>query len=171
MEKISEFVGKKKKQTKTCSVFDLTINTNKSLNSRDSKTLERLPEIKECLKELGHKLLKQNLVEKFLVDMPASLEAKKNVSPRILEFESNAQIESNTEKYGMLHMHVIYSIVHETKIKFDLPLLKKVIYKFLEKCLTFDKKYFKPYIHIRGRKDDAFSMREYINNKNGEIIF
>ncbi len=169
---ISELIGKKEKTKKKRSVFDLTINTNKSLNTRNGTVLDRLPEIKECLKELGHNLMKQNNVEKLLIDMN---EEKK--SPRILEYEASAQIESNTEGKGMLHMHIIYSITHETKIKFDLPLLKNVIYKYLEKCLTFsaagekrEGKFYKPYVNIRGRHDDGFSMREYVKSRQGPNV-
>lgn len=167
---ISELIGKKEKTKKKRSVFDLTINTNKSLNTRNSAVLDRLPQIKECLKELGHNLMKLNNVEKLLIDMNDP-----NSKPRILEFETSAQIESNTEGKGMLHMHIIYSITHETKIKFDLPLLKNIIYKYLEKCLSFPfleskAKFYKPYVNIRGRHDDGFSMREYVKSRKGPNV-
>ena len=94
----SELVtDKKPKNEWRQSIFLVTINTNKSYNSRDPKTLELMPKLRETFDNMLHQLFDRRNLIKLLVDLgrPGSGEKK------LLQPENVKDIEAHDVKIGL----------------------------------------------------------------------
>lgn len=156
---------KKKKAEYSGSIFLITINSNKSYNSRDIGTVNNLEEIENCFKELSEKLFKNNAA-KLLVQVEGRGTDKKIIpleKDDIKNIDSVSQLEVNKDGRGFIHMHTTLTVIHKKKIQINLELLKRVVYRKMEPCLTIDGKYYKPYVNVRGKKSD-YSILNYVKN-------
>lgn len=154
---------KKKKNIWRESIFLITINSNKSYNSRDMEKLNSMEKIKECFNNLAHKLFNKDNVFKLLRGVEGTKENKSYYEPEkdiIKNIDVNTQLEANLEVRGFIHLHSTIKVIHQKKIQVNLELLKRVIYKYTENCLTIEGQYYKPYINIKGRSTN-YEMVNY----------
>jgi hypothetical protein len=171
---ISEHITTQKKTSGfTGSIFTLTINTNKSLNTKNEAVIERLPEIKQCFEDLAANLFAERNLPKIIEIFQFSTstlqtagKAKEKVimpfdQDKIKDIKAETVIEANTDGLGFLHLHSVITVIHKEKVQINLKLVKAVVYRKLEKCLTFDGKYKKPYVSVRGRKT-AYAIENYL---------
>lgn len=168
---ITELDNKNKTNNKwRKSLFLCTINTNKSFNCIDEKTCERLPEIKAKLIKLLEDLFTKKNIIRLTYDLgPVGNKDKKSINPeRIKDIEIKSQIETNYNGRGFIHSHTLIEIVHNTRVQLDLVAIKNIIYKFLEKSLTFNGKFNKPYINIRATRSSSFAIENYVSPDYGK---
>ena len=170
---IRDLEGKKEKTNrKRKSVFLLTINTNKSFNSKNVN-MDKMQIIKKKLITLLEDLLTEKNIIRLTLDMgpigTPRTEAKPIESNKIYEIKYKSQIEANTDGNGFLHSHSVIEIIHKTRVLINLPRLKNVIYKFMEPVLTIDNKFYKPYVKVKGATSQAFAMENYVS-EGKEII-
>lgn len=162
---ITELNDKKKNNRLRQSLFLLTINTNKTFNCVDKCKLERLPLIKQKLITLLEDLLSKKNILKLTLDLgPVGSNERKQINPdKVKNIEVRSQIEANLKGAGFLHSHSLIEITHDTRVQLDLLLMKNIIYKYLQKVLTFDGKFSKPYINLRATKSQEFAMQNYVS--------
>lgn len=155
---------RKPKNEYSGSIFLITINSNKSMNTRDPGILERIDEIEKCLKEISDVLFSEKNVMKLLC-VPLENKQKENIDPEnVKSIKVNSQLEANREERGFVHLHTTINVVHKKKIQIDLNLLKRVVYRKMNDCLTFNGKFYKPYVNVRGQKT-AYSIEQYANTE------
>ena len=175
MKLTSEFsesiTGHEKKNEYSGSIFTITINTNKSFNSKNEAVQERLPEIKKCFEELAHGLFTESNLPKLMTGVeysPNELGEKirHQIPADIKEINASTQVEANIDVRGFLHLHSVINVIHKGKVQVNLQLLKAVVNRKLNDCLSFpDKngilKFNKPYINVRGRKT-VYAIEQYV---------
>jgi len=167
---ISELIVPKKSKEKIReSIFRILINTNKSLNTKKLIVLQRLPEIKKKMIELLTALFSQrNLIKILQVGNYANYETRFAETSDIIAISAHSQLESNLNGGGLLHSHTVIKVQHSTKMLVNIKLVKKIVYKYLEGVLTFDGKFSKPFVGVKGMKNDSFSVENYV--KEGEEV-
>lgn len=167
---ISELIVPKKSKEKIReSIFRILINTNKSLNSKKLSVLHRLPEIKKKMIELLSSIFAQrNLIKILEVGNYGNYDKRLAQTSDIISVSAHSQLESNLEGHGLLHSHTIIKVQHSTKILINIKLLKIITYKYLQEVLTFDGKFSKPFISVKGMKNDTFAVENYV--KEGNVI-
>jgi len=160
----SELIVDQKPKTKWReSIFIITINTNKSYNSRDLATLEKMQEINNEFDNLLHNLFdKRNLLKLFVdIGKPGSKQRILLNPDRVQAIEANTQKEVNKEGKAFLHSHTIIKIIHDTRVLINLKLIRAVVEKKMEKALTINGKYTKPFVSVKGTKTQ-FNLEQYV---------
>lgn len=139
-------VDKKKKSIWRESIFTVTINTNKSLVSKNEKIQEKLGEMKVKFREFLEGMFKHSNIPKFLIDLkkPGTelpiIDGKQVKGVPInmddlKEWNAHVQIESNLEGTGNLHAHATIKVVHKTRIQVDTTIIQRVGTKFMGQYL------------------------------------
>lgn len=145
-------------------VYDITINTNKSLVGTEPEKIESL---KTALEIYIRTVFNKNDVHKILVDKTGK--AKKT---GLRNITVKSVIEANTHGLTFLHSHTILRVEYQDSVKVNADLVKKTVYKYFEKALTINGKFLKPYVHIKFMPDTAYNAENYITseNRNAEFI-
>lgn len=155
----SELVtDKKPKNEWRQSIFLVTINTNKSYNSRDPKTLELMPKLRETFDNMLHQLFDRRNLIKLLVDLgrPGSGEKKLLQPENVKDIEAHTQVEVNEEGRAFLHSHTTIKVTHNTRVHVNLKLLRAVVGKVLKPVGVSN-----PFVSVRGVKT-TFNVEEYV---------
>lgn len=164
---IKEFEGKKAKNKWRSSLYDITINLNKSLNTK-SDSAKEIPIYKEKLKTFLISIMDKDRINKIFLNCgrvgTPKTEWKLLTKDHIKEIEVKNLIEANTQGLGFLHSHTFIKIIHDSRVCVNLDLLKKTFYKYAEPWLTG-----KPYINVQGRTDTAYNMENYLNAEKEEF--
>ena len=167
--KFNEIItDKKKKIIWRESVFLITINTNKSFNSVNLTSLEKMQDIKTCFENMNHKLFSENNIMKLLVRVEGRGSERKQFDidrDLIKSIKAQTSIEANLKMRGFLHSHTSINVIHKNKVQINLQLLKRVIYKSLEDCLTIDGEYKKPYVNVKATSTN-YELTHYTDSQN-----
>lgn len=160
--------GQKIKGSKSLkgSDFIVTINTNKSFNDRSEKYAARMPAIEEKFKGLIETLFSETNLPKLVqeVTKEEGKTIRRKPQPGVVEqVKSKAVIESNETGSGFLHSHTYIHIKHRGKVQIDLMTIKNVTYAVMKDVLTFNGKFLKPYIQIKGVHSSATGLANYVN--------
>lgn len=143
------------------SVYDITINTNKSTVNESSELIEK---ITNRLETYIKTVLNKNAVKLLIQPIGGKSYKVKNIS-------SNSAIEANMDGKALLHSHTIIRIEHEGKIKLNIAAVKTTCYKYMEEVLTIDGDFKKPYVNIKAISDTAFNMENYISSHHRDAQF
>jgi hypothetical protein len=148
------------------SIYDITINTNKSLIGVSA---EKIEEIKKKLEIFIRSVITSEKMPKLIygayTGKPAGEENFRNISVK-------SAIEANEHGRSFLHSHSIIRVEHRIPIKINITLIKNTFYKYMDETLTFEGKYLKPYINIKAVPDTAYNMENYVSGENrGESDF
>lgn len=153
-------------------IFNITINTQKSYNSKDERILEMMPELKDKFTLFLKTFFAENRLTDCLVDLSRSGKKVEDGVPvtkdHIKKISAHTQIEANLEGNGFLHSHTIINVIHNTRLYVNLGLIRRVGSTFLKKYLI--KKNGEPgwlYVSATGR-NSAFNSENYV--KQGETI-
>ncbi len=158
-------------------IFNITINTQKSYNSKDPAALEMMPELKERFTLFLKSFFAENRLTACMVDLGRNGKKTEDgvaVEPAIIkQISAHTQIEANLDKHirgstGALHSHTIINVVHSSRLRINIPLIKRVASKFLAKYLI--KKNGEPglvYVSATAR-NSAYNSENYV--KAGELI-
>lgn len=164
-------VTNKPKSKERASMFLVTINTNKSYHGAES--YESLKSLEARFKDIAENLFSPQNSVHLLQDIgrPGSRLAANPIpasrSQNIKSIDSKVQIEANTDGRAFLHLHALIKVVHQTRVRVNLPLLKRIVYKRLDP--EWDAKNnpsggkFRPYINVRGMKNASFNLENYVN--------
>lgn len=160
-------VGEKPKTKWRESIFLVTINTNKSYNSNNLETLNRMPEIDKEFDDLLHNLFaKHNLIKLFVnIGKPGSKQRTKLTDEHVQSIDAHTQKEINHDIRGFLHAHTTIKIVHDTRVLINLPLIRTVVKKKMEKVLTINGKFTSPYVGVKSR-GTAYNIENYVKKEN-----
>ena len=163
-----ELVTNKGKLRERSSIYDITINTNKSLNSNNS--IEFISQLKDMLKSFLVAVTRDDKFKKFITDMGKVGTPRteyKPASPDIIKkIDISNTLEANINGRGFLHSHTIVKILHTSRVQINMELFKKVFYRYSKDLLTIGGKYEMPYIHVKGVADTAFNMENYVKGEN-----
>jgi len=146
--------------------FIITINTNKSKFSANEEVIKRMPEIERKFGELVKNLFSESNLPKLVreVEKIDGKNVQKVPGPgKIVSVKAKTVIESTENGLGYLHAHTYIHIEHKTKVQIDLNLIKKVTYSVLKETLTFNGKFLKPFIGIKGVNSSSTSLKRYVD--------
>lgn len=180
-------VDSKKKSPWRQSIFTVTINTNKSLTSKDEKTQEKLHALKAKFLEFLKGVFKHQNIPKLVLDLgkpgqipKTNTDGKKiigypidsqfaiNNGDKLKEWKANVQIESNLDNTGFLHAHATIEIVHNTRINIDTVLIQKIGTRFMGDLLQ-KKNGEQGHLYVRATgRATAYQTENY--TKGGEAI-
>lgn len=165
-------VDKKKKSEWRESIFTVTINTNKSFNSKDENVQNKLAEMKIKFRQFLEGMFKHSNIPKFIIDLKKPGTEMPIVDGKIIkgypvslndlkEWSAHVQIESNLENTGNLHAHATIKIVHKTRIQVDTTMIQRVGTKFMgEFLMKKNGEQGHMYVRATGRST-SFVMENY----------
>lgn len=167
-----DIVTNKGKLKVRSSLYNITINTNKSLVSN----ADNIPALKDMLKSFLLAISKPEKFEKFLIDMGPVGTPRTHYKPAtsdiIESITINNTIEANVSGRAFLHSHTIVKVIHKSRVQINIDLLKKIFYRYSKSLLTVGGEYMKPYINVKATTDTEFNMVNYVKaeNRDADVV-
>lgn len=146
------------------SIFDVTINTNKSLVGA---TPEKIEELKNSLERYIRVVFDRDRLPSLFTNTKNEkipLDSVRNITVKSV-------IEANVHGRSFLHSHTIVRVEHKISVRLNLAVIKSTLYKFLEKSLTLDGEFKKPYVNVKVASDAAWNMENYVKSDNRDAEF
>jgi hypothetical protein len=180
-------VDSKKKSPWRESIFTVTLNTNKSLHTKNEKVQENLSAMKKKFIEFLEGIFKHEAIPKLVLDLgkpgtiipqgpngekvigyPIDSQFAENNGDKLKEWSAHVQIESNLDGTGYLHAHATLKIVHNTRIQINTKLIQYVGTRFMGQYLK-KKNGEQGHLYVRATgRSSSYVMENY--TKGGSDI-